>query len=112
MDMKTSKTWLVVFSSTDSPVYLGELDRGVRQGVTALRFAVRFTEIGATRVAAQYPGATVVNAESVKRVREAVLPAYTAERARQAWIEVMIEGPAAEKQAAVDFVLGTLPVAS
>jgi hypothetical protein len=54
--MKTTmKTWLVVLL-TDSrgPVYLGEIDRGIRQGVRQIENAIRFTPVGARRVAAGY----------------------------------------------------------
>lgn len=41
-------------------VYLGELHRGLRQGVTRPENAIRFTLLGANRVARHYPNATIV----------------------------------------------------
>ena len=59
----TNKTHVVILTSTPSGlVYLGELDRGLRQGVTRLENAIRFTATGAKRVAAQYSGAHSVAA--------------------------------------------------
>ena len=52
--MKT-KTWLVVLYTDDrGPVYLGEIDYGVRQGVRQIENAARFTRVGASRVASGY----------------------------------------------------------
>jgi hypothetical protein len=54
------KHYVVVLSRVNGrPVYLGELDPGVRQGVRSVDHAVRFTVRGAARVARAYPGATV-----------------------------------------------------
>jgi hypothetical protein len=67
MTMNT-KTWVVVLlTDVKGPMYLGELDRGCRQGVRQLKNAVRFTSVGAKRVAAGYgtidsrEGATVIS---------------------------------------------------
>lgn len=55
MKTTTAKTWLVVLHTDDrGPVYLGEIDYGVRQGVRQIENAVRFTRVGAHRVAAGY----------------------------------------------------------
>jgi hypothetical protein len=52
--MANTKTWLVVLlTDVQGPVYLGELDR-VRSGVRRIDNAVRFTRVGAKRVAAGY----------------------------------------------------------
>lgn len=59
----SARTWIVVLSNPMQPhVYLGELDRGVRQGVRQLHNAVRFTRVGAVRVAVHYRGARVLDA--------------------------------------------------
>jgi hypothetical protein len=53
--MKTTKTWLVVLHTDDrGPVYLGEFDRGNRCGVRQVEDAIRFTRVGALRVASGY----------------------------------------------------------
>ena len=50
-----TKQWVVVLGSLNgSPIYLGELEPRVRQGVQKLANAVRFTQHGARRVAAAY----------------------------------------------------------
>ena len=63
--MNTNKTWVVILDSTGStlvsPYYLGEIDRGCRCGVQRVENAVRFTKIGARRVAAGYTGASIFN---------------------------------------------------
>jgi hypothetical protein len=66
--MTNNKTWLVVLlTDAKGPVYLGEFDRGCRCGVRHLENAVRFTAVGAKRVAAGYgtidsrEGATVIS---------------------------------------------------
>jgi|HubBroStandDraft_6_1064221.scaffolds.fasta_scaffold91989_3 hypothetical protein len=53
-----SKSYLIILddSQLDQMVYLGELEPGIRQG-TKRDNAVRFTRVGAYRVAAQYPTA-------------------------------------------------------
>lgn len=59
MKTTTTKCYMVILddSQLDHMVYLGELTRGVRQGVTHRDSAVRFTRTGALQVAAQYPSA-------------------------------------------------------
>ena len=60
--MTAPRTWIVVLDATPGRhVYLGELDRGARQGVTRLANATRFTRLGAARVAAHYRGARVLD---------------------------------------------------
>jgi hypothetical protein len=55
MTTTNAKTWLVILlTDTQGPVYLGELDRGMRSGVRRIENAVRFTRVGAKRVAAGY----------------------------------------------------------
>jgi hypothetical protein len=66
----STKRYIVILddSNLEKTVYLGELERGFRQGVYKRENAIRFTRIGAYRVAAQYPtacmgrGARVVEA--------------------------------------------------
>ena len=55
---KGSRDWVVVLNGhhTDgTATYLGELDRGLRQGVRRLENAKRFTKVGAQRVLAGFP---------------------------------------------------------
>jgi hypothetical protein len=57
--MRTAKNWIVVLCEGEARHWclLGELDRGMRQGVRRRGNATRFTEVGARRVAASYgPG--------------------------------------------------------
>jgi hypothetical protein len=72
------KTHVVVLASdADGIIYLGEVDRGVRQGVTRLKNAVRFTETGAKRVAKGYNGAWAVsysNLDVAEQIRSQRLP--------------------------------------
>lgn len=58
----SNRTWIVVLSNPmEISCYLGELHRGVRQGVSKLENAVRFTKAGAARVAAGYRGARILD---------------------------------------------------
>jgi hypothetical protein len=70
---KTPRDWVVVIDgqhAAGTATYLGELDRGVRQGVKKLANATRFTRVGARRVLADYPSAVAEgNAYSVQLTR-------------------------------------------
>lgn len=60
----SNKNWVVVLDSEGSPdpdklIFLGELDRGIRQGVSLVQNAVRFTLAGAKRVAKTYSKARI-----------------------------------------------------
>jgi hypothetical protein len=57
---RSPRNYLVVLH-TDSQghVYLGELDPGMRSGVRHIENAVRFTLVGAKRVAASYGTSTL-----------------------------------------------------
>src|SRR5690348_5654687 len=61
MPNNTPSNFLVVLGSINGrTIYLGELDPGVRSGVTKVENAVRFTKRGAMQVALQYPDASVI----------------------------------------------------
>lgn len=53
---KKTKNWIVVLCEGKPKhwCFLGELDRGLRQGVRKRENAVRFTRVGAVRVARTY----------------------------------------------------------
>lgn len=57
MTKNPKNTVVVVDTIGGEPVYLGELDPGIRQGVRKLENATRFTATGAKRVLAGYSGA-------------------------------------------------------
>lgn len=58
MTTKANKHWVVVLDSEGSPLpgncYLGEYTSGVRSGVRRIENAVRFTLVGAKRIARSY----------------------------------------------------------
>jgi len=60
--MSNRDTVIVLATDAQGPIYLGELDPGIRQGVRRREHAVRFTSMGARRVANGYSGAIMERA--------------------------------------------------
>lgn len=61
MNSKPARNCIVILcDDAIGQIYLGEIDAGVRQGVRRLSNAVRFTKVGAARVASAYSDARVV----------------------------------------------------